>query len=191
MRAVSSVVSCVLAVAVASVTHAQANDRKGAPEKGTWGAEATAGGSLSQAVGQGGSLLRFVSPRIAFTGGASFSRFSTEDVSTIGEVTSVFKSAITTVALQAGLRRYGGTGLGLRPVVGGGLLVSRQSISGSNAGFSGSRSTGVGGYAEAGAAYFFNPHVSLGVLGGVSAVKNDGGWSTGGTLGRLTGAVYF
>ena len=184
MRMVSSVVSSVLAVCVASGAHAQSSERKGGPEKGTWGAEASTGGSLSQEGGQGASLLRFVSPRIAFVGGASFWRYSSENTTTVGNVTSVFKTAITNVALQAGLRRYGGTGLGLRPVVGGGLLVSRQ-------GFSESTDTSVGGYFEAGAAYFFNPHVSLGVLGGVSAAKREAGWSTGGTLGRLTGAVYF
>jgi hypothetical protein len=49
----------------------------------------------------------------------------------------------------------------------------------------------VGGYAEAGAAWFFNPHVSLGALGGVSALRADRTWRVDGSVARLTGAVYF
>jgi len=96
----------------------------------------------------------------------------------------VFNSAFTTVSVHAGLRRYTRTGLGVRPVFGGGLLFTRQVVDEL-------QDTSFGGYAEAGAAYFFNPHVSLGVLGGVSAVRQASRWSAGGSLARLTGAVYF
>jgi hypothetical protein len=183
--------TCAVAVSVPSRAHAQSSERKGGPEKGTWGAEASVGGGFAPGVGEGGSLLRFVSPGTALVGGIAYSRTASEVRVTfeglpddLGRFPSVFNSAFTTVAVRAGVRRYTGTGLGLRPVVGGGLLFARSSVDELS-------DNSFGGYAEAGAAWFFNPHVSLGVLGGLSAVKQGGGWSTSGTLARLTGAVYF
>jgi hypothetical protein len=178
------VLTCTAVAIVPSFLCAQSSERKGGPEKGTWAAEASVGGALTQGVGQGGSLIRFVGPKTALIGGLAFSRSEVENNVTFGQSTTRFTSAFTTIALQAGLRRYTRTGLGLRPVYGAGLLVTRQSVFG-DAG------NNVGGYAEAGAAWFFNPHVSMGVLGGVSAARQDGGWSVGGSLARLTGAVYF
>jgi len=184
------VFTCAVAVSVPSLAHAQSADRKGGPEKGTWGAEASIGGTVAQSVGEGGSLLRFVSPGTAIVGGVAFSRRSSEGRATRiggpdGPISSVlFTPTLSSVAVHAGLRRYTRTGLGLRPVFGGGLLFARSSVHELS-------DNSVGGYAEGGAAWFFNPHVSLGVLGGLSAVKREGGWSTSGSLARLTGAVYF
>ena len=183
------VFTCAVAVSVPSLALAQSSDRKGGPEKGTWGAEASVGGNVAQSEGEGGSLLRFVSPGTAIVGGVGFSRISSEARTTFiggpdGPISSVFNTAFTTVSVHAGLRRYTRTGLGVRPVFGGGLLFTRQSVDELS-------DNNVGGYAEGGAAYFFNPHVSLGVLGGVSAVKQGSRWSAGGSLARLTGAVYF
>jgi len=181
--------TCAVTVSVPSLAGAQSADRKGGPEKGTWGAEASVGGNVAQGVGEGGSLLLFVSPRTAIVGGVGFSRISSEARTTQGpggSMSVLFTSASTFVAANVGLRRYTRTGLGLRPVFGGGLLLASRS------GNFGPTSTNVGGYAEAGAAWFFNPHVSLGVLGGLNVVDQDrGGWSTSGSLARLTGAVYF
>ena len=184
MFRVLSLLSCAVVVTVPLLAHAQSAERKGGPEKGTWAAEASVGGSFGQSSGEGGSLLRFVSPSTAIVGGFGFSRSSVESRAVNGEFTSVFNAAFTTTAVQVGLRRYAGTGLGLRPVLGGGLLFARQSVDDAS-------ENNFGGYAEGGAAWFFNPHVSLGVLGGVSAAKQRGGWSAGGSLARLTGTVYF
>jgi len=190
MKRILCLLTCAVAVSVPSLARAQSADRKGGPEKGTWGAEASVGGNVAQSAGEGGSLLRFVSPGTAIVGGVAFSRISSDSRTTRnlgpdGQGMSVlFTSAFSSVAVHAGLRRYTRTGLGLRPVFGGGLLFARSSVA--------ERSdNNVGGYAEGGAAWFFNPHVSLGVLGGLSAVRREGGWSAGGTLARLTGAVYF
>lgn len=189
MRRILSLLIGVVAVSAPHLAGAQSSERKGGPEKGTWGGEASVGGTVAQSVGQGGALLRFVSPATAIVGGVGFSRISSEVRTTSfggpnGPISWVFSSSFSTVSVQAGLRRYTRTGLGVRPVYGGGLLFTRQAVDESS-------DNNVGGYAEAGAAYFFNPHVSLGVLGGASAVRQGGRWSTGGTLARLTGAVYF
>jgi hypothetical protein len=186
MRRVLCLLSCTIALVAPTALAAQSAERKGGPEKGTWGAEAQVGSSttIGGGVGDGAAVLRFVSPSTALVGGFSFSR--TDFQSEMPNPTTVFTAAgFTTVALRAGFRRYAGTGIGLRPVYGAGALFSRNSVFGVSA------SNNVGGYGEAGAAWFFNPHVSLGVLGGVSAIKLDDGWSVGGTLARLTGAVYF
>jgi hypothetical protein len=125
-----------------------------------------------------------VTPSVALTGGLSFSRTSSRG-EFIDENNLLFTPGITTVASNVGVRRYGRNGLGLRPIYGGGVLYTVRSVHGAR------RDNGVGGYAEAGAAWFFNPHVSLGALGGVSALRTDGSWDVRGSVARLTGAVYF
>lgn len=173
-------VAGLLLIAAPLVVQAQSAARTGGPVSGTWAGEASTGG-LGAGADRSAALLRFVSPQTALVGAFSFSRFETSSSSLAGN------SSYTTTALQVGVRRYARTGLGLRPVYGAGLLVNSSSISLSG----GSSSTSVGGYGEAGAAWFFNPHVSLGVMGGISALSDDGRLALGGTLARLTGAVYF
>lgn len=163
---------------------AQSTERTGGPEKGTWGAEASVNGSVAGSAGQGGSLMVFATPSVAVIGGLSFTRTSSRG-EFINESNLLFIPGITSVALNVGVRRYARSGLGLRPTYGGGALYSTRSIE------RGGRINGVGGYAEAGAAWFFNPHVSLGVLGGVNALRTDGYWTVSGSVARLTGAVYF
>ena len=167
-------------IAAPLVVQAQSAARTGGPVSGTWAGEASTGG-LGAGDNQGAALLRFMSPQTALVGAFSFSRLETSGGSFSGN------STFTTAALQVGVRRYTRTGLGLRPVYGAGLLV-RTSDFGSN---SSGTSNSVGGYGEAGAVWFFNPHVSLGVLGGFSAVTDDGNLSFGGSLARLTAGVYF
>jgi hypothetical protein len=193
-----------LAVATVAVTtmisaprwaSAQTAERKGGPERGTWAAEGSTGGNFGQGLGQGASLIRFVSPSTALIGGFSFSRTDVVSRTTLGYASSAgtldtydtyaYSSAFTTISLQAGIRRYTRTGLGLRPLYGGGLLFTRQSVSSIDS------FNSFGGYAEAGAAWLFNPHVSLGATGGVSGTRQSGGWSVGGSVARLIGTVYF
>jgi hypothetical protein len=177
-------VALVSLACISSRACAQSADRKGGPENGTWAAEAATGGGFGVNVGQSASLLRFVSPSTALIGGLSVSRTSIESQATFATTTSAITTSLTSISLQAGVRRYARTGLGLRPLYGAGVLFSRQS------GY-GATDNSVGGYAEAGAAWFFNPHVSLGATGSLSGLHSSGTWSIGGTLARLTGAVYF
>ncbi|WP_353266521.1 hypothetical protein [Gemmatimonas sp.] len=179
-----TILGCATAMCTALPAHAQARERTGGPEKGTWGAEASINGGPAGSGGQGGSLIAFVTPTVALTGGLSFSRTSSRG-EFIDESNLLFTPGITTVASNVGVRRYGRNGLGLRPIYGGGVLYTVRSVHGAR------RDNGVGGYAEAGAAWFFNPHVSLGALGGVSALRTDGSWDVRGSVARLTGAVYF
>jgi hypothetical protein len=148
---------------------AQAAARTGAPVKGTWGGEAAVGD------GQSASLLLFQSARWALLAGGS--------IRTVSSASNlVGQNRFTTTALRVGARRYGGTGLGLRPVVGLGAVV---------VGFTGQR-TEFGGYGELGAVYFFNPHVSLGAVSEATvAGRSGGGSSIGVSLARLIGTVYF
>lgn len=185
MLRVVRLLACTLIVAAPQVVAAQSTERKGGPEKGTWGGEVQVGSTFGAGIGgEGASLLRFVSSTTALVGGFGFSRTDGQGESP-DPTTIRFTAGYTNVAFRAGLRRYTRTGIGLRPVYGAGMLFTRNAIWGA------SDQNNVGGYGEAGAAWFFNPHVSLGVLGGVSAIKLDNGWSVGGTLARLTGAVYF
>jgi hypothetical protein len=162
-----------------AASSAQSTERKSGPEAGTWAAEASVGGTVGTGVGvaQSAAILRFFSPSTALVGNLSFS-VSDDDSRLLSSGRS------NSVALTAGLRKYTRAGLGLRPVLGGGLLFSRQS-------FGSTRFTNAGGYAEAGAVWFFNPHVSLGALGNLSAVTGTDRWSAGGSLARLTASVYF
>ncbi len=151
---------------------AQKATRSGAPEKGTWGGEVAVG------EGQSASLLKFLSPRWAVVAGATLTSYKSSFQS--GDI--AIDDRFTLAALQVGARRYARTGLGVRPVVGGGLLIAGRT----------GNPTSYGAYGELGAVYFFNPHVSLGAIGTASVTRNNPNGSTfGASLARLIGAVYF
>jgi hypothetical protein len=156
---------------------AQAAERKGGPESGTWAAEASTGGTPGGLLGQSAAILRFLSPKAALIGDFSFSHSD-------GDASLISAGNSSAVSLRAGVRSYMRSGLGLRPIVGGGVLFSRQS-------FGTAKFNAAGAYGEAGAAWFFNPHVSLGALGSLSAVNGNDRWTVGGSIARLTATVYF
>ena len=164
--AVAVAVAALLAAPV--VLHAQAAERKGAPEKGTWGAEAAVGSFES------GSVLHFLSPQWAVLGSASLrtTRFNGE---------STTDATFTSSSVALGARRYGRTGLGLRPLLGFGASIGKFQTSGT-----------VGGvYGEAGAAYFFSPHLSLGALGYANFSTGGGQQSFQFLTPRLLASLYF
>jgi hypothetical protein len=138
-----------------------------APKRGTIGAEVGLGSYGLE--GPRASLIGFVSPRLAVTGAFGVSRVG---LSGGGSVNSMSASL--------GVRRYLRAGLGVRPVIGVGATFLRGDLPGAT-----------GGYAEAGAIYFFTPHVSLGALGEATVRRQSGftNWSAG--VARLVGAVYF
>jgi hypothetical protein len=168
-----------LLMAIPHVTRAQAAARSSGPVSGTWAGEASSGG-LGDVQTSSAALLRFISPQTALVGQFGFSRFES------GGGTFGGSGSLTSTALQVGVRRYARTGLGLRPVYGAGLLLNTSDFSGG-----GSSTTRAGVYGEAGAAWFFNPHVSMGVLGGLSVLNGNGNTSVAGSLARITAAVYF
>lgn len=151
------------------VSVAQSAARTGAPVAGTWGGEAAVGD------GQSASLLRFQSARWALLAGGI----------TRSIPASPFDGAsgrFTVSALRVGARRYAGSGLGMRPIVGLGLSVGGAT----------GQNTQFGAYGEIGAMYFFNPHVSLGVTSEASfGGREGGGTSYEVSLARLIGSVYF
>ena len=165
-------VGAVAAMSFCAALSGQPAARTGAPVAGTWGGEASVG------TGQGASLLLFQSPRWALLAGGTIQ--STTSTFVGGDVAGTNRFTLT--ALRVGARRYGRSGLGIRPIAGLGLLVAGATGDG----------TQVGGYGELGAAYFFNPHVSLGASAELNILARDGGGTSfGATLARLTGAVYF
>ena len=148
---------------------AQSAARTGAPVAGTWGGEAAVG------EGQGASLLLFQSARWALLAGGSTRSFSTSSFTGAS-------NRFTSASLRVGARRYGGAGLGMRPVVGLGLAVAGATR----------QNTQFAAYGEIGAMYFFNPHVSLGVTSEASFGGQEGGGTAFGvSLARLIGTVYF
>ena len=152
-----------------AVSVAQSAARTGAPVAGTWGGEAAVG------EGQGASLLLFQSARWALLAGGSTRSFSTSSFDGASD-------RLTLTSLRVGARRYGGAGLGVRPVVGLGLAVAGATR----------QNTQFGAYGEIGAMYFFNPHVSLGVTSEANlSRRSGGGTSFGASLARLIGTVYF
>lgn len=179
-----------LATTLATTTAAaQAADSTSGPRRGTWGAEVSLVNS--------GALLRFRSARTAWVLGVSGSARRTE----IDADLSPFASDAVSDGfsyLTLGLRRYGGTGA-FRPLAGAGVIASYSF----QAAGADSRNIGAGAYAEYGAAWFFNPHVSLGALGSVDAgwnrqrIKGDGSVQTYTTISataravRVVGSVYF
>jgi hypothetical protein len=156
---------------------AQKAERKGGPEGGTWAGEVGTASATTGVGAQSAALLRFFSPRTALVTAFAFSRRESEG--TLGA-----NNGLSALALQVGVRRYTRSGLGLRPIFGGGLVLNRTT-------FGSTGDTGIGAYGEAGAAWFFNPHVSLGVLGGLNITGSDNATTFGGTLARLTATVYF
>jgi hypothetical protein len=167
---VAAAVMVAVAIAPGSVAAQQAA-RTGAPVKGTWGGEASVGGD-----GQGASLLRFQSPQWALLVGGSIR-------STTGAgFTGGARERYTAAGLRIGARRYGGSGLGVRPLLGLGVNIFGAT----------GQSNELGAYGEAGAAYFFNPHLSVGATAELSAAGREGGGSSfGASLARLTAAVFF
>ncbi|MES3034586.1 MAG: hypothetical protein V4813_11380 [Gemmatimonadota bacterium] len=120
-------------------------------------------------------MLRFLSPSWAVLVGGSISR-----TSGVGLGNSSGDGR-TTAVLQAGVRKYHRTELGLRPVTGFGVTLGR---------FSSEINTG-GIYGEAGAEYLFTPHLSVGAVG-VARFSRDGDQNTVSLLvPRLFAAVFF
>ncbi len=156
-----------LAVPVAAQGIAQASP--GAPDAGTWGAESV--------VGRFGDakVLRFLSPSWVLLVGGSIR--STNDAGT----GSARVSGRTDVTLQAGIRKYHRSGLGFRPVTGVGVTYGRIE------GFS----TPYGAYGEAGGAYLFNRHLSLGAVA-VAEFSRDGDRNTFAlAVPRVMASVFF
>ena len=101
------------------------------------------------------------------------------------------------VNTRLGLRHYRGDSLGVRPILGAGLLAQLARFSAS------SRLWKAGVYAELGGAYFFTRRLSLGAMGDLRAAygetRYDLGstegivkvWSVDASLLRVTAAVYF
>ena len=159
----------------------------GATSSPRWGAEASIG-ELA-----GAHLLRFTSARTAVLIGfeADIARRTEERL--VGPDTHEEQHyTLGGVTGRLGLRRYGPATVGLRPLVGAGLSGSYRS-SGPVA-----DSWAIAPYAEAGAAWFFTPHISLGAAGQLSAgyrglassVEIREWYVRFGPM-RLLGAVYF
>jgi hypothetical protein len=142
LRLIPVVAVAVAAAGLSPALGAQAAERTTAPVKGTWGAEAGIG-SFDDA-----SVIRFLSPSWAFLAGGFLT--ATDG----GGVGSSRTDGQTTVAFQAGIRKYHRSGLGVRPITGFGLTVGRIA--------SVTRAGGI--YGEGGAAYLFNPHLSAGAV---------------------------
>ena len=167
--AVAPVVALAAAFVIPLAVEAQVPKRTGGPVAGTWGAEADVN-TFGDA-----SVLRFVSPSWAVLVGAS------------GSTTSDYTSGTTrvdgqtTFSVNAGVRKYHGTGLGLRPITGAGINIVRFISSGSRPFL----------YGEAGAAYLFTPHVSIGAAArlGFSRDGNQNTFSL--KVPRVMVSVYF
>ncbi len=146
-----------------------------APKEGTWGAEATSASLDVRA--PSANLLRFMSPSLAIVVGGGALVGSGDDVS------NAFN-------LRLGVRRFAVRSGPIRPIIGGGLIANVIDQGGDFG-----NDTSLGLYGEAGAAYFFSPHFSLGAVGEVNITQdNNLGQNTvrfRGTLARLIAAVYF
>ena len=87
----------------------------------------------------------------------------------------------TDVAILAGIRKYHRSGLGFRPITGVGVTYGRIQ------GFSNSS----GAYGEAGAAYLFSRHLSLGAVG-VTSFSRDGDRNTFSlVVPRMFASIFF
>jgi hypothetical protein len=153
------------------------NDRADAagPREGTWGAEV---GTASLDIRlPTATLLRFFSPTMALQVGAG-AALATGDEST------------TAFQLRLGVRRYAARNAPLRPIIGGGVVASLVDQGGQFG-----NDTAIGAYGEAGAAYFFSPHFSLGAVGELSVTSESNLGQNSirfrGTLARVIAAVYF
>lgn len=145
------------------------------PREGTWGAEV---GTASLDIRlPTATLLRFFSPTMALQVGAG-AALATGDEST------------TAFQLRLGVRRYAARSGPLRPIVGGGVLASLVDQGGQFG-----NDTAIGAYGEAGAAYFFSPHFSLGAVGELSVTSESNLGQNSirfrGSLARVIAAVYF
>jgi hypothetical protein len=166
-RQTFAVAALTLAAAVADTRTAEAQvaERKGAPDKGTWGAETSSG------AGQNATLLLFVSPKWALQGGGGINSFESGNS----------PGRYTTSNLLLGVRRYGGTGLGFRPIAGAGATLGTATGSGQQ----------LGVFGELGASYFFNRHLSLGANGTATYLNGDGTSALQIGVARLTAALFF
>jgi hypothetical protein len=185
----SSIVLVVLFTPTLLLAQAPAAALVSGPIAGSWAAE-----GLVSSLGIGASVLRFRSTQSAWivglnaSGGVRRQEFAATAFTPAERTTIRFVS----VDLRLGQRRYGSPGMRLRPLGGAGVLGSYQ-------GGGGQRLWAAGVYGEGGAAFFFNPHVSLGASGEVRVVYDEqrGGTLTArevtlrGTLARLLGTVYF
>jgi hypothetical protein len=155
IRLFSAVAVAAAVAGLAPALGAQSSERTTAPVKGTWGAEAGIG-TFDDA-----AAIWFASPSWAFLVGGSLTRTDG------GGTGSSATTARTTAALQAGVRKYHRTGLGVRPITGFGVTTGRIASVTSYGGI----------YGEAGAAYLFNPRLSVGALGRVG-FSRDGDLNT-------------
>ena len=193
MRPDRLVVSILSWLVIPAVAQAQQSSADSVPHAGEWGAEAAV-----SPFGNGASLLRFQSPRVALLLGAEFAVQHTKTDADLPGFASVNRN-FTNVSVRLGLRNYRQSSVQrLRPVVGVGALAA---YSRAVSDFTAWRA---GIYGELGAAYFVVPHVSLGVTGELQATygQEDQGSPTtsskttatstfvGGTLGRFLVAVY-
>lgn len=165
-QVLAAAVTVAAAVAAPHTAGAQVAAQKGAPDKGTWGAETSSG------AGQNATLLLFVSPRWALQGGGGINSFQND---------AAPDRRYTTSNLLLGVRRYGGEGLGFRPVLGAGASIGTATGNG--------RQLGV--FGEVGASYFFNRHLSLGANGTATYLNGDRTSSLQIGVARLTAAVFF
>jgi hypothetical protein len=162
-------VTLLLVLAAPSSAQGPSTEARSAPAAGTWGAEAGINRFNDAAV------LRFLSPSWAVLVGGSVQSTNTAGTG------SARVPGRTDVAIQAGLRKYHRTGLGIRPITGLGVNFGRVT------GFSNSG----GVYGEAGAAYLFNRHVGLGATG-VASFSRDGDRNTVSVFGpRVFASVFF
>jgi hypothetical protein len=181
----SFVVAGLIAFASASGVGAQENG----PKAGTWGGEASAVGGV-------GTLLRFHSPERALAIGLRLDYLSQKVTQTPPTTGVDFDTKTFNAQLRLGVRRYRRVPERLRTHSGISVIVGN--FTGDQRGYE------IGSAFESGAAYFFSPHVSLGVSSDVSVIisqtKRDLGSGTtfefdtvnAGFSGfRLVGAVYF
>lgn len=168
---------------------AQSSDPAG-PRGGTWAGEVLFPSARA-------SLLRFVSPRTAvvLTFDGFVAGIEREQPSFGGDVETE-ESDASGFNVGIGLRNYAGSGQ-LRPVRGIGVFAGRLRD------VSTSRQTTYGAFGEFGAHWFFTPHVSLGAVGELRAMRRELEYEAGPTrfeerawvvdlmVVRVGGAVYF
>ena len=141
------------------------------PAKGTFGAEVTS--SSFDLLVPSASLLWMATPNVALV--TSFTANTRDDFSSIGA--------------SVGLRRFVPRPGKLRPIIGGGVAVTNNTLD-APPNFS-RRDTQFGVYGEFGAAWFFTPNLMLGSTGVVSVSGGDGGTSLAARLVRLHAGVFF
>jgi hypothetical protein len=190
--------AAVLAVALvtaAPTVNAQAVADVIGPRAGSWGAEATYGGTSAA------TLLHFSSPSAAWLVGVAFNvaRETADNYNFAGTPTTESRD-YGSVNARVGRRWWSGDASArLRPLTGIGLTGGLGS-------YPFEKAWNAGGYGELGATYFFSPHVSLGASGelslGYQQNRRSSGvpgssdqvsryWLLRGDLARVSAGVYF